>query len=108
SDITSFIEANGTGALSNTGTLTILNGLFKMTTGTFQFKGNSSVTTPTTGGIWVNGAILNSISTSINGFSIENNGLIKVSSGTLNVGTASGNSSVTHSDGTLEVTGGTI
>ena len=58
---TFILEANGTGAISNTGILTILNGLFEMTTGTFQFGGNAGVTIPASGGIWIrNTAIFNS------------------------------------------------
>jgi hypothetical protein len=35
-DVNSIVEANGSGAISNTGTLTIDNGLFRMTTGSFN------------------------------------------------------------------------
>ena len=45
-DITSVLEVVGPGVVSNYGTLTISNGLLKMTTGSFQFGGTSNVTIP--------------------------------------------------------------
>lgn len=73
-NVTSILEANGVGALSNTGNITITNGLFKMTTGTFQF--NAAPTIPSTGGIWVNGATLNG-----GNFSTTFNGLLRLTGG---------------------------
>lgn len=102
-DVNSIIEANGGGALSNTGSLTIIHGLFKMTTGTFKFGGNSLVTIPASGGIWVNGAIFNS-----GDYSITNEGLIRVTTGIANFGTQSGNSVHTQFNGVFEVIGGTV
>ncbi len=106
-DVNTVIEANGTGALSNTGNLTLTNGLFKMTTGTFQFTSNPNI--PVSAGFWVNGATLSCVSASSLGFSIDNSGKIKVSAGILNVGTASGNSAITTSNGDFELSGsGTV
>ena len=105
-DVTSVMEANGTGAISNTGTLKIINGLFKMTTGTFQF--NAAPTIPFTGGLWINGATLNS-----GNFSTTVNGLIRITSGTANFGANSGNAlEINNGGGTLyaflDVQGGII
>ncbi len=104
-DVTSALESNGPGAISNTGALSILNGLFKMTTGTFQFGGNSGPTIPSTGGIWIAGpgASLNS-----GDYTITNNGLIRISNGTANFGTNSGNSAHTQNNGSFEVSGGIV
>src|SRR5436190_1423175 len=113
SDVTSIIEANGAGAISNTGNITITNGMFKMTTGTFQFKSNPNLTS--SAGLWVNGATLNSVGS----FSYDNNGLIKVTSGN-DLHTAAGGTveidggivnisgSLYNSAGTAIITGGTI
>ncbi len=102
-DVNSVLEATGSGAISNTGTLTITNGLLKMTTGTFQFGGSSQVTIPASGGIWVNGGNFSS------GFyKIVNNGLIKISSGTANFGTGSGNEVHNQSNGAFQVSGGNV
>src|ERR1035437_7506786 len=105
-DVTSVIEANGAGALSNTGNITITNGLFKMTTGAFQF--NAAPTIPLTGGLWISGATLNS-----GHFSTTANGLIRITSGTANFGTNSGNTlEINNGGGTLyaflDVQGGII
>jgi hypothetical protein len=100
-DTTNVLEANGVGAISNTGNITITNGLFKMTTGTFQF--NAGPTIPWTGGIHVDGATLNS-----GGFSYANNGLIRVTAGTAAFGTASGNAVTNASGSTFDVQGGTV
>jgi hypothetical protein len=99
------IEVNGTGPLSNTGNITLTNGLLKLTNGTFQFTSNPNI--PTSAGIWVSGATVNSIS-GLPGFSINSNGLIRISDGVFNMGTVSGNSAVTNSNGTFELSGGTV
>ena len=105
-DVNTVIEANATGLLSNTGNLTITNGLFKITNGTFQFTSNPNISS--TAGFWVDGATLSCVAASP-GFSINNNGWIKVSAGILSVGTASGNSLTTSgSTGKIEITGGTV
>ena len=105
-DISSVLEA--TGAVSNTGNISIINGLFKITSGTFQFSGIAGPTIPATGGLWVNGAILNS-----GNFSSTFNGLLRVTAGVANFGTSSGNSlEINNGGGTLfaflDVQGGTI
>ncbi len=102
-DATSVLEANGTGAISNTGTLTITNGLFKMTTGTFQFGGVAGPIIPASGGIWVNGANFSS-----GNYTITNNGWIRVTSGTANFGTGSGNAVHTQNRGYFNVSGGVV
>ncbi|HEV8507848.1 MAG TPA: hypothetical protein VGQ53_20725, partial [Chitinophagaceae bacterium] len=103
-DVSSIVEANGT-SISNTGNLTLTKGLFKATTGIFQFTSNPAI--PTTAGIWINGATVNSVAVAP-GFSIDNNGLIRVSSGTLNVGTATGNELQTATGGSVLIEGGTV
>src|SRR5436190_10205243 len=103
SDINSVVEATGT--VSNAGNISLLNGFFKMTGGTFQFTSDPNI--PNTAGFWVNGAIVNSVSGG-GGFSITNNGSIRVSSGTLNVGTATGNELQTASGGSVLIEGGTV
>ncbi|HEY3103813.1 MAG TPA: kelch repeat-containing protein, partial [Pyrinomonadaceae bacterium] len=101
SSTSTVLEANGVGALSNTGNITLSNGLFKITTGTFQF--NAGTTIASTSGVQVNGGTLNSSGS----FSYTNNGLIRVSSGNANFGTASGNALTNSSTGTLDLQGGT-
>jgi len=101
-DITSVVEANGAGAISNSNNITITNGLFKMTTGTFQFIAPAP-TIPPSGGVWLNGATLNVVGTSL-----TNNGLTKISSGTANIGSISGNELTTRTGGTLQIEGGTV
>jgi hypothetical protein len=87
SDPGSVLESNSSAAISNTGTLSITNGLFEITTGTFQFGGNAQVNIPATGGIWIHGGAL------LGGnFTVVNDGWIRVSSGTANFGNSSGNS----------------
>ncbi len=100
-NVTSILEANGASASSNTGNITVTNGLFKMTTGTFQFNAAPSI--PTTGGIWVNGATLNG-----GNFTTTNDGWIRVSSGTANFGTNSGNSVHTQNRGYFDISGGIV
>ncbi|CAN1485147.1 Fibronectin type III [Flavobacteriaceae bacterium] len=100
-DVTNVMEANGVGALSNTGTITMTSGLFKMTTGTFKFS--SGPTIPNSAGIWINGATLNS-----GAFSYTNNGWIKVSSGTATFGTGPANAVNNQNTGYFEVTGGNV
>ncbi len=102
-DVNSIVEANGSGAISNTGTLTINNGLFKMTTGSFQFGGSSGPAIPSTGGIWIAGGSFSS-----GNYSITNNGLIRISAGTANFGTNAGNNVLTQNDGSFEVSNGTV
>ena len=87
SDITSIIDVNGTGTITNSGTLTISNGLFKITTGTFQFGVNANVNIPASGGVWINGATSTLSST----YSITSNGLFRITNGIANIGTISGN-----------------
>jgi hypothetical protein len=101
-DLSYVVEANGTAAISNTGDIIITNGLFRMTTGTFQFKSNPHI--PVSAGIDVNGATLNTVGS----FSYDNNGLIKITAGTANFGTASGNDLATASGGKLEIDGGNV
>jgi hypothetical protein len=98
STISSIVEANGPGAISNTGNLSIANGLFKITTGTFQFAGVTGPTIPATGGVWVNGATLNT-----GNFSTTFNGLLRVTSGGVaNFGASAGNSlEINNGGGTL-------
>ncbi len=106
-DITSVLEANGAGAITNTGNITITNGLFKMTTGTFQF--NAAPTIPATGGLWISGATLNG-----GNFSTTTNGLLRITSGTANFGTNSGNALEVNNNGAgtpyafLDMQGGTM
>lgn len=104
-DVTKVLEANGAGVISNTGNITITNGLFKMTTGTFQF--NATVTIPSTGsgsgGIHVNGASLNS-----GGFSYTNKGLIRITSGSAIFGTSAGNSVTNQNVGLFDIQGGAV
>ena len=102
SDPASVVEANGLGAISNTGNITINNGLFKMTTGIFRF--NSSTSIPSSAGIWLNGATLNSSGS----FSYTNDGYIKISSGIANFGTAAGNELHNQNKGYLEISGGNV
>jgi hypothetical protein len=97
SAISSIVEANGSGAISNTGNLSISNGLFKITTGTFQFTGVTGPSIPATGGVWVNGATLNT-----GNFSTTFNGLLRVTSGVANFGASAGNSlEINNGGGTL-------
>ena len=103
--ITSVLEASGTGAISNTANLTLTSGLFKATTGIYQFTSDPNI--PNAAGLWVSGATVNSVSGGA-GFSIDNNGLVRVSSGILNVGTATGNELHTATGGSLLVEGGTV
>ena len=102
SNVTNVMEANGVGALSNTGNITMTNGLFKMTTGTWQFNTSNPVI-PTTAGIWINGATLN-----IGAFSTTNNGWVRVSSGIATFGTGSGNGIANQTTGYFDVSGGTV
>ncbi len=85
SDISSVVETNGTGIIRNTGNLSITNGLFKITTGTFQFGGTSNVTLPASAGVWINGATLSST------YSITSYGLFRITNGIANIGTIPGN-----------------
>ena len=101
SNASNILEANGVGALSNSGNITITNGVFKMTTGIWQF--NAAPTIPSTGGLIVNGATLNS-----GNFSYTNNGLIRVLSGTAAFGTASGNDLTNSNAALFDVQGGTV
>ncbi len=100
-DPSSIIEADGSGAISNTHHITITNGLFKMTTGTFQF--NSAPSIPATGGIWINGATLAG-----GFFTTTNDGWIRVTAGTANFGTGSGNSLHNQNKGYIDISGGTV
>ncbi len=97
------LEATGTGAISNTGTLSITNGLFEMTTGTFQFGGIAGPNIPATGGIWVRGATLNG-----GNFTVTNDGWVRVSTGIANFGNSSGNSVHNQNKGYFDVSGGTV
>ncbi len=97
------VEATGSGAISNTGTLTITNGLFEMTTGTFQFGGIAGPDIPATGGFWVHGATLNG-----GNFTVTNDGWIRVSTGIANFGNSSGNSVHNQNKGYFDVSGGTV
>jgi hypothetical protein len=99
-NVNNILEANGVGALSNNGNITISNGLFKMTSGTWQF--NAGPTIPNTGGISVNGATLNG-----GNFSYTNNGWINIASGTANFGTSSGNQLSNQNTGYFSISGGT-
>ena len=74
------------------------SGLFKITTGTFQFAGITGPTIPATGGVWVNGATLNT-----GNFSTTFNGLLRVTSGGVaNFGASAGNSlEINNGGGTL-------
>ena len=101
SNASNILEANGVGALSNSGNITITNGVFKMTTGTWQF--NATPTIPSAGGLIVNGATLNS-----GNFSYTNNGLIRVLSGIAAFGTASGNDLTNSNAALFDVQGGTV
>jgi hypothetical protein len=108
-DVHSIVEAKSSGTISNRAALTITNGLFKVTGGTFQFLSGTSVEIPSTAGLWVNGGTVNSVSNGNNGFSVDNSGWIKISSGTLHVGTAPGNSLTTSgTTAKLEITGGAV
>ena len=91
-DVNTVIEANATRLLSNTGNLSITNGLFKITNGTFQFTSNPNISS--TAGFCVN-SVATYHGTASPGFSINNNGWIKVSAGILSVKTPSGNSLTT-------------
>ncbi|HTM92070.1 MAG TPA: G8 domain-containing protein, partial [Flavisolibacter sp.] len=98
------VEAIGGSGVTNNGNISLANGIFKVSSGIFQFKSNPNI--PSTAGLWVNGGLVNSVSAS---FSVDNNGLVRVSAGTLNVGTSSGNSLTTSgSTGKLEITGGVV
>jgi large repetitive protein len=101
------LEATGAGGgdISNIGNITLIHGLFEMTGGIFQFTSNPNI--PNGAGFWVKGATLNSVAAAP-GFSIDNNGWIKVSTGTLNVGTASGNDLHTATGGILQIDGGVV
>jgi hypothetical protein len=103
SDPSTILESNSSTALLNTGTLTILNGLFEITTGTFQFGGNSQVNIPSTAGIWVHGGAL------LGGnFTVVNDGWIRVSSGTANFGNSSGNALHIQNRGYFDISGGAV
>ncbi|MDQ3846187.1 MAG: hypothetical protein M3342_19590, partial [Bacteroidota bacterium] len=84
-DANSVLEAIGPGAISNNGTLSVNNGMFKLTSGIFQISGNSNYTLPVTGSIWVNGATFNTSN------SLICNGSFKISAGTVNIGANAGN-----------------
>ena len=101
-DLSSVLEANGSGAISNTGNITLTNGLLQLTSGTFQFKSDPLI--PASAGLWINGATLNSAAS----FTYHNNGLIKVTTGTANFGTSSGNDLGTGGGGELEIDGGNV
>lgn len=101
-NVNSVLEANSMGTVSNTGNITIVNGLFKITTGIFQFS-NAGPVIPATGGLWVNGATLNG-----GNFTCINNGWIRISAGIANFGTSSGNSVRTQNRGFFDVSGGVI
>ncbi|MGI8599779.1 MAG: beta strand repeat-containing protein, partial [Chitinophagaceae bacterium] len=78
------VEANGAGLISNQNNLTINGGVLKITTGNFQFIGNTTQTIPQTGSIWVNGGTFTSQ------YSVTNEGVFRISNGTANIGTLSG------------------
>ncbi len=101
------LEATGSNgsAASNTGHIILANGLFKLTAGRFQFTADPLI--PTTAGLWVNGATVNSVS-SADGFSIHNNGLIRISAGILNVGSHPDNELNNGINGIVQISGGTL
>lgn len=97
-DGTTILEANGVGALSNSGSITITNGLFKMTTGTWVY---GTGTIPSTGGIHVNGAIFSS-------GTFINNGLVRITSGTATFGSGTGSELTNQSNAWFDFQGGTV
>ena len=99
SDVTSVLESNGVGAISNTHDWTINSGLFKMTTGTFM-EITAGPIIPATAGIWVNGATLTA-----GNYSYTNRGWFRVTSGTVGVGTNAGNSFTNQFTGYFDVSG---
>ncbi|HWI90994.1 MAG TPA: hypothetical protein VNT20_06945, partial [Flavisolibacter sp.] len=97
------VEVIGGSGVTNSGNITLANGILELSSGTFQFKSNPNM--PSTTGLWVNGGTVSTVGS----FSIDNNGSIKVSSGTFNVGNASGNSLTTSgTSGKFEINGGTV
>ncbi len=101
--VTSVLESNGIGAISNTGVLTLTNGILEITNGTFDFGGITGPTIPASAGLWVNGGTL------LGGpFTVDNRGWIRVSAGTANFGTNSGNSLHIGFNGYFDVSGGTV
>jgi len=95
------IEFTSAGTVSCSHTLNMTNGLLKFTSGTINLNCNSAFTINKPSGIWVAGATLNT-----GGFTITNEGLVRISSGTATFGTQSGNSVHTQIDGAFEVIGG--
>lgn len=102
-NINNTIEVTTAGG-TNTGTLTLINGLFKISAaGTYQLGGTAGYTVTPTAGLHLNAtsSILNTGS-----FTTFNEGLIRITNGTANFGTASGNEVHTQFKGLFDMSGG--
>jgi len=96
------LEANGVGAISNTGTLTLTNGLYRLTSSNSSALPGGGITIAATAGIEINGGTLNG-----SAGTITNNGLFRLISGTATVGTGQGNALLNNSGSTCDIQGGT-
>jgi hypothetical protein len=96
-----------TGPMSMTGQTTITNGTFKLThaSASGQFNGASTITLPSTAGLWINGG-----SWTTTGIPIvtTSGSLIRCSSGTLTLANGAGNRLEIVSGATLTMEGGTL
>lgn len=98
------LEATGTGggAVSCVGTLTLTNGIYKLTGSNCTAQFNYAATIPATAGLWIAGGTLIGSNNML-----WNNGVIRVSAGTCNFGTVAGNNFVNVA-GIFNCSGGTV
>lgn len=103
-DRTTLLEINAAATILSGGLLTMTSGLLQInSSGDLDCNHNTQISITTSAGIHVNGGILTT-----GDFSVNNNGLFKVSSGTATLGEDTGNSLQTGTNGTFQMNGGTL